>query len=60
MTTRPTKKGRALFQQRLHGRHGAQRDKRVTLTYMNVVVAITFELPHSEVTHGKMSRDLPT
>jgi len=59
MTTRPTKKGRALFQHPLHGLHGAQRDKHVTLTCMNMEVAIPFELPRSEVTHGTSS-DMPT
>jgi len=60
MSTRPTKKGRALFQHPLHGLRGAQRDKSVTLTGMNMVVAIPFELPRSAVTHVTVSRDLST
>jgi hypothetical protein len=60
MSTRPIKKGRALFQHPLHGLHGAQRENRVTLTGMNMVVAIRFELSRSAVAHFTMSLDLPT
>jgi len=55
MTTRPTKKGRALFQHPLHGRHGAQRDKRVTgLMY----VFVSFSEFCTDFTDGNLKLEL--